>query len=112
MALRFIGIDDTSGGDNRPMVWRDDTDGSHRPAGLGSHRSITPVAAPRRLWALEAFNVFDDNLVQVELLTATVNVTRPGEVGLYINGFTDLAAMSVVGAPAKRLVQAARQDFL
>ncbi|WP_371784667.1 hypothetical protein [Streptosporangium subroseum] len=28
MALRFIGIDDTSGGNNCPMVWKDDTDGS------------------------------------------------------------------------------------
>ncbi|MEU8357994.1 helix-turn-helix transcriptional regulator [Nonomuraea sp. NPDC048882] len=73
---------------------------------------IIPVAAPHRLWALEAFNVFDDNLVQVELLTATVNVTQPSEVGLYIKGFTDLAAMSVVGAPAKRLVQAAQQNFM
>lgn len=70
------------------------------------------MTAPRRLWALEAFNVFDDNLVQVELLTATVNVTQPSEVGLYIKGFTDLAAMSVVGAPAKRLFQAAQQDFM
>ncbi|MEU8395477.1 helix-turn-helix transcriptional regulator [Nonomuraea sp. NPDC048892] len=73
---------------------------------------IIPVTAPRRLWTLEAFNVFDDNLVQVELLTATVNVTQPSEVGLYIKGFTDLAAMSVVGAPAKRLVQAAQQNFM
>ncbi|MET9244486.1 helix-turn-helix transcriptional regulator [Nonomuraea sp. NPDC003709] len=73
---------------------------------------IIPVTAPRRLWALEAFNIFDDNLVQVELLTATVNVTQPSEIALYIKGFADMAAMAVVGAPAKRLIHAAKQDFL
>ncbi|WP_371784665.1 helix-turn-helix domain-containing protein [Streptosporangium subroseum] len=73
---------------------------------------IIPVTTPRKLWALEAFNIFDDSLVQVELLTATVNVTQPSEIDLYIRGFADMAHMSVVGAPAKGIIQAAKQRFL
>ena len=44
---------------------------------------VIPFTAPRRMWPLEACYIYDDQLVQVELLTADVTVRTPSEVGVY-----------------------------
>lgn len=65
---------------------------------------VIPQAAPRRLWPVEAFHIFDETAVKVELLTASVNVTQPGEIAQYAKGFDELATMASYGEPAQRLI--------
>jgi transcriptional regulator with XRE-family HTH domain len=61
----------------------------------------------RRMWTLEGFNIFDSAQVSVELLSAAVTVTTPGEVELYARAFTELSAMAVFGTAARTLISAA-----
>lgn len=66
---------------------------------------IIPMAAhDRRLWASETFNVYDDQLVSVELLSAQVNVIQPAEIALYLKAFENLRSMAVYGADARTLI--------
>lgn len=58
----------------------------------------------RRLWAQETFNIYDDGLVSVELLSAQVNITQPTEIALYLKAFDELRAMAVYGAEARALI--------
>lgn len=58
----------------------------------------------RRIWTLEGFNIFDSTQVSVELLSAAVTVTTPGEVELYAKAFTELSAMAVFGTAARTLI--------
>jgi hypothetical protein len=69
---------------------------------------VIPFAARKRdMWTLEAFNIFDDQRVHVELLTAQVTLTAPGEVGMYVKAFGELREMAVYGAEARSLIAAA-----
>ncbi|WP_329428508.1 helix-turn-helix domain-containing protein [Streptosporangium sp. NBC_01495] len=70
---------------------------------------VIPFTAERRIWALEGFNVFDEDLVQVELLTASLSVTQPSEVALYKKGFAKLAEVAVYGLHARALITAASE---
>jgi transcriptional regulator with XRE-family HTH domain len=58
----------------------------------------------RRMWTLEAFNIFDSAQVSVELLSAAVTVTTPGEVELYTKAFSELSGMAVFGTAARTLI--------
>lgn len=58
----------------------------------------------RPMWTLEAFTVFDDARVHVELLSAQVTVTVPGEVVVYLRAFDQLARLAVYGAEARALI--------
>jgi len=69
---------------------------------------VIPFSAPgRRMWTLEAFTVFDDARVRVELLSAQVTVTAPGEITLYARAFDKLAELAVYGTQARSLITAA-----
>lgn len=72
---------------------------------------VIPQTVGRRLWPVEAFNIFDDTLVQVELLTAEINVSQPSEIAQYMRGFGRLAEMAVYGSSARRLVASAIADL-
>ncbi|MFE3453674.1 helix-turn-helix domain-containing protein [Nonomuraea sp. NPDC059194] len=72
---------------------------------------IIPQGAGRRMWPVETFNIFDDTLVQVELLTAEINVSQPSEIAQYVRGFNRLSELAVYGAPARQLVSAAISDL-
>jgi hypothetical protein len=66
---------------------------------------IIPLAAPQRpMWTVESFNVFDDATVHVELLSAQVTVTVPGEIVVYLRAFDQLARLAVYGADARTLI--------
>ena len=66
---------------------------------------IIPTATRERvLWPQETFDVHDDTLVSVELMSAEVNVTQPSEIALYIKAFEHLRAMAVYGADARALI--------
>jgi transcriptional regulator with XRE-family HTH domain len=58
-------------------------------------------AAGRPVWPLEAFTVFDDERVHVELLSAQVTVTAPSELVLYARAFEKLAGLAVYGDEAR-----------
>ncbi|MEU2180759.1 helix-turn-helix domain-containing protein [Streptomyces thermolilacinus] len=68
---------------------------------------VIPFAAPRRMWPLEAFYLFDTRQASVETLTAAVNVTAPSEVGTYAKAFRELSRMAVHGGAARALVSEA-----
>ncbi|MGW5336577.1 helix-turn-helix domain-containing protein [Streptomyces bauhiniae] len=66
---------------------------------------VIPDATPERvLWPQELFHVYDDALVSVELLSAQVNITQPGEIALYLTAFEELRSMAVYGADARALI--------
>ncbi|MFG2176331.1 helix-turn-helix domain-containing protein [Streptomyces niveus] len=66
---------------------------------------IIPASTHERgMWPQETFHVFDDQLVSVELLSAEVNITAPGEIALYVSSFERLRTMAVYGADARALV--------
>jgi transcriptional regulator with XRE-family HTH domain len=66
---------------------------------------IIPAATLQRpMWTVESFNVFDDATVHVELLSAQVTVTVPGEVVVYLRAFDQLAGLAAFGAEAQSLV--------
>jgi transcriptional regulator with XRE-family HTH domain len=68
---------------------------------------VIPFSASRRMWTVETFMIFDDRLVQVELLSAKVTVTTPSEIGLYTKAFGELVKEAVFGAEARSLITSA-----
>ena len=69
---------------------------------------VIPFSARARpMWTLEAFTVFDDARVHVELLSAQVTVTAPSEITLYARAFDKLADLAVYGPQARSLITAA-----
>jgi transcriptional regulator with XRE-family HTH domain len=77
---------------------------AHPAVSLG----VIPFAATGRpVWPLEAFTVFDDARVTVELLSAQVTVTTPSEIVLYARAFEKLAELAVYGDDARARISAA-----
>ncbi|WP_327732528.1 DUF5753 domain-containing protein [Streptomyces nojiriensis] len=68
---------------------------------------IIATRAPRPLWSMESFTVYDDVQVGIELLSARVTITGPGEIATYGRAFADLAASAVHGAGARTLIRRA-----
>ncbi|MFE4971531.1 helix-turn-helix domain-containing protein [Kitasatospora sp. NPDC056651] len=68
---------------------------------------IIPFTAERSMWPVESFRVYDDRRVQVELVSAAVNVTTPVEVREYVQTFADLQTHAVYGREARGLITAA-----
>jgi hypothetical protein len=69
---------------------------------------VVPLSAPRTLWGLEAFYIFDDKRVNVETLTAAINITAKPEIADYTRAFAELARVAVHGANARTLIHTAR----
>ncbi|AKH82341.1 XRE family transcriptional regulator [Streptomyces sp. CNQ-509] len=67
---------------------------------------IVPTAMPREtvMWPLEAFTIFDDSQVNIELLAARVRVTAPSEIELYEQAFAKFTQLAVYGAEARALI--------
>ncbi|TWF73722.1 hypothetical protein FHX73_15349 [Kitasatospora viridis] len=72
---------------------------------------IIPRNAPREMWPLEAFYIYDDRQVMAELLSAVVTITTPGEIASYDKAFKILAGMAVYGPRARHLIQQAIHSF-
>ncbi|WP_406087375.1 helix-turn-helix domain-containing protein [Kitasatospora purpeofusca] len=68
---------------------------------------VIPFRAPRVMWPLEAFYMFDDRQVDAELLTAIVKITAPGEIAAYSKAFKILSGMAVHGSAARTLIEQA-----
>ncbi|MEU4208591.1 helix-turn-helix transcriptional regulator [Streptomyces sp. NPDC026206] len=65
---------------------------------------VIPRGAHRRMWTLETFMIFDDREVQVELLTAELRITPPGDIATYTKAFSRLCRVAVHGAAARGLI--------
>jgi transcriptional regulator with XRE-family HTH domain len=73
---------------------------------------VIPLAVLQRpMWTVESFNVFDDATVHVELLSAQVTVTVPGEIVVYLRAFDQLARLAVYGGEARSLISRAISDL-
>lgn len=68
---------------------------------------IIATRAPRPLWSMESFTIYDDAQVGIELLSARVTITAPGEIATYERAFADLAAHAVHGDGARALIRRA-----
>ncbi|GAA0414961.1 helix-turn-helix transcriptional regulator [Streptomyces luteireticuli] len=68
---------------------------------------VIPSRGRRPIWAVETFSVYDDEQVFVELLTARVTVTAPGEVRDYLKTFDGLRQRAVYGGRARALIASA-----
>ena len=66
---------------------------------------VIPLGIDRtQMWPIEAFSMFDDEQVIVELVSGRVTVTQPHEVAMYADVFAGLAAQAVYGPPARKLI--------
>lgn len=68
---------------------------------------IIPFTARRTVWPVESFDLLDDELVQVELLTAAVSNPVPGEIADYAKAFSRLSQSAVFGSAARALIGSA-----
>lgn len=72
---------------------------------------VIPASAERHMWPQETFSIFDESCVEVELLTARVRVTAPGELEQYAQAFTNLSGLAVYGEKARKLITSALESL-
>jgi Domain of unknown function (DUF5753) len=66
---------------------------------------VIPFSVSRQhIWTVETFTIFDDAMVNVELVSAQVNITAPSEVSLYVSAFRSLKELAVYGERAQALI--------
>lgn len=69
---------------------------------------VIPLDTPRGGgWPVESFTMYDDAQVNVELVSAHLTVTQPGEIAEYAKAFAELSAIAVYGTQARSLITAA-----
>ncbi|MCI3272640.1 helix-turn-helix transcriptional regulator [Streptomyces sp. 7R015] len=69
---------------------------------------VIPLGTPRGAgWPVESFTMYDDAQVNVELVSAHLTVTQPGEIAEYAKAFRELSAIAVYGTQARSLITAA-----
>jgi hypothetical protein len=73
--------------------------------------AIIPTMGRRHTLTQGSFWIFDDSLVQVEGVSAGLDVTQPTEVALYARTFALLQRSAVSGQPARELIQQALSDI-
>ncbi|MGH3824620.1 MAG: Scr1 family TA system antitoxin-like transcriptional regulator [Pseudonocardiaceae bacterium] len=59
---------------------------------------VVPLDSDRARWPAEGFGIFDDEQVNVELVSGWLTLTQPREVAMYIKAFTELMELAVYGA--------------
>lgn len=73
---------------------------------------IIPLGVDRsRMWPTEAFFMFDDAEVTVELVSGHLTITMPHEVVMYASTFKELADLAVFGKEARALITSALTDL-
>lgn len=69
---------------------------------------VIPLGAARGVgWPVESFTMYDDQQVNVELVSAHLTLTQPREVEGYARGFAELSRIAVYGGAARSLIAAA-----
>jgi hypothetical protein len=71
---------------------------------------VIPSMAERRVMPSGGFLIFDEELVQVETVSAWLNVTQPQEIALYTRRFELLGESAVHGYEARALIHRALED--
>jgi transcriptional regulator with XRE-family HTH domain len=65
---------------------------------------IIPSNGERQCLAQGSFWIFDERMVQVETISAGLEVTQPREIGVYLRAFSLLQASAVYGKPAREMI--------
>lgn len=65
---------------------------------------IIPAAGERKCLAQGSFWIFDERVVQVETMSAGLEITQPREIALYSQAFALLQASAVIGKPARDII--------
>ncbi|MEV8376430.1 helix-turn-helix transcriptional regulator [Kribbella sp. NPDC056861] len=65
---------------------------------------IVPAMTPRDVIGSAGFWIFDDTLVKLETPTASIEVSQPQEIDLYVRMFDHLRGSAVYGHDARRLI--------
>jgi hypothetical protein len=69
---------------------------------------VVPMSPDRdAAWPVEDFWIFDDETVNVELVSGYLTITRPNEIAMYARVFTELAEVARYGAQARSIITAA-----
>ena len=72
---------------------------------------IIPMMTKRPAVASAGFWIFDTSLVALEIPTASIEVTRPQEVELYVRMFDRLLTAAVHGKAARVLITKAMEEL-
>ncbi len=73
---------------------------------------IIPQDADRStLWPVEGFFLYDDETVNVELVSAHLTVVQQHELAMYAQTFSELAELAVYGPAARELITAAIESL-
>ncbi len=72
---------------------------------------IIPLKTERTGVPSAGFWIFDDSLTALEIPTASIEITRPGEVELYTRMFGHLRDAAIGGAGARRLIVKALREL-
>ena len=73
---------------------------------------IIPATSGMGAHTQSSFWIFDDTLVQVETLTAGLDISRPEEIELYLKTFDRMRRAAAFGRNAKALIAKARYEFV
>ncbi|MET7403462.1 helix-turn-helix transcriptional regulator [Dactylosporangium sp. NPDC005572] len=65
---------------------------------------IIPATGERQCLAQGSFWIFDEHVVQIETISAGIEVTQPREIAIYLRAFTLLQESAVYGKPARDLI--------
>jgi transcriptional regulator with XRE-family HTH domain len=72
---------------------------------------VIPAGAPRNSFTQGNFWIFDDSRVQVETVSAGLDITQPGKIALYTRAFERLGRSASFGRDARALIGRARVDL-
>jgi hypothetical protein len=72
---------------------------------------VIPPRSDRRTWPVEGFWIFDEEQVNVELVSGYLTVTQPHEIELYTQSFAELWDLALTGTPARQLIMNAVGDL-
>jgi hypothetical protein len=72
---------------------------------------IIPSAAPHTVFTSVGFWIYDDTMVGIEIPSASLEVTQPRELRLYVKMFEQLRAAAVYGSEARALIMRAMADL-
>ncbi|AGF65586.1 regulatory protein [Streptomyces hygroscopicus subsp. jinggangensis TL01] len=73
---------------------------------------IIPQNADRSgLWPVEGFFLYDDDTVNVELVSAHLTIVAKHELAMYARTFSDLYELAVHGPAARELITAAIESL-
>jgi transcriptional regulator with XRE-family HTH domain len=69
---------------------------------------VIPLGVDRsKLWPVEGFWMFDDEVINVELVSGHLTITQPTELAMYADTFGELSAQAVHGPAARNLITSA-----